>query len=184
MDQKDESTQPPEGPPETGAGGSAFTRELLESLAALNNGNFGVRPRGEYGGIEGEIAHTLSAHMNQMSLVTAAVRHVAHQVGPEGNPGIQAEVAGLFGEWRAMVSEVNGMAAILTGQLADVKRVIGALAAGDLSQKTAVQANGELGTITGSLDDLVDRLVELKNAVERLVASQRAAGGQGEAVGG
>ena len=158
------------------AEGSPFARELLETLTALNNGNFDVRPQGEYAGIEREIAHTLAAHMELMAAMTREVARVARETGPESRLGAQAEVPGLFGEWRAMVLNVNLMAAVLTGQLRDLGHVIDSFAAGDLSARMTAEANGEMGIIKERANNLADRLIDLKEAVERLVAAQRAVG--------
>lgn len=151
-----------------------FARELLGALTALNNGNFSVRPQGEYTGIEREIVHALSAHMDLMSVLTQEVVRVVRETGAESRLGAQAEVPGALGEWRALVLNVNLMAAVLTGQLRDLGHVIDSLAAGDLSARMTAEANGEMGLIKTRANDLAVRLVELKEAVERLVAAQKA----------
>ncbi len=158
------------------AEGSPFARELLEALTALNNGNFSVRPQGEYTGIEREIVHTLSEHMDLMSGLTREVVRVVRETGAESKLGAQAEIGGALGEWRALVLNVNLMAAVLTGQLRDLGYVIDSLAAGDLSARMTAEANGEMAVIKERANSLAERLVDLKAAVERLVAAQKAVG--------
>lgn len=69
---------------------------------------------------------------------------VAFEVGTEGQLGGTANVDGVQGEWKSLVSSVNTMAMNLTQQVRSIADVTRAVAEGDLSRKIDVQVKGEM----------------------------------------
>lgn len=58
--------------------------------------------------------------------------------------GGQAIVEGVEGTWRTLTADVNNLAGNLTTQVRAISSVTKAVAAGDLSRKIDVEANGEI----------------------------------------
>lgn len=160
-------------PPDEGLS-SAFDIQLLETLAALCSGNFDVRMGAGHSAIRGEIAHTLNVHLEQLGVFHVEMARVLHQTAVEGRLGAKAEVPGLSGAWRLLVDELNAASSILTDQIRSSTQVLKAYADGDLSERLSVPAQGEMLDLKDTINHLADNLVELKNAVSRLMEHHRA----------
>ena len=83
---------------------------------------------------------------------------MAHQVGTEGQLGVQAQVLGVGGTWAVLTDNVNRMAANLTDQVRDIADVTKAIARGDLSRKVRVEGRGEILELKETVNSLVDQL--------------------------
>jgi len=153
---------------------SPFDIQLQETLAALCGGNFDVRMASDHAGLRGEIAHTLNTHLEQLSLFHVEVARVLHQTAVEGRLGAKAEVPGLSGSWKALIDELNAASSILTDQIRTSAEVLKDYAEGNLEGRVNVPAQGEMLELKQTINRLADSLVDLKDAVTRLMAQHRA----------
>ena len=87
-------------------------------------------------------AKTINKMIEQLSSFATEVTRVAREVGTEGSLGGQARVEGVSGTWKDLTESVNSMAGNLTGQVRNIAEVTKAVAAGDLSKKVTVDAQG------------------------------------------
>jgi signal transduction histidine kinase/ActR/RegA family two-component response regulator/HAMP domain-containing protein len=94
------------------------------------------------------------------------VTRVAREVGTEGNLGGQAQVRGVSGTWRDLTENVNQLASTLTTQLRAIAQVSTAVTRGDLSQRIAVEALGEVAELKDNINQMIVTLGETteKNA--------------------
>src|SRR5262245_40175602 len=116
----------------------------------------------------------------------AEVTRVAKEVGTEGKLGGQADVQGVYGTWKGLTDNVNGLASNLTVQLRDVSKVATAIANGDLSQKITVDARGEILELKNTINVMVDQLRSFAAEVTRVakeVGSEVKLGGQADVKG-
>src|SRR5690606_39748079 len=95
--------------------------------------------------------------------------------------GGQAEVPGVVGAWKDLADSVNAMAGNLTDQVRDIGRVATAVAKGDLTQKIAVDVQGEVLELKDTVNTMVDQLSAFADEVTRVareVGTQGNLGGQ------
>src|SRR5436309_4582453 len=96
--------------------------------------------------------------VDQLNRFAGEVTRVAREVGTEGRLGGQANVPGVAGTWKDLTDSVNAMATNLTGQVRNIAEVTTAVARGDLSRKTTVDAKGEILDLKNTITTMVDQL--------------------------
>lgn len=156
-------------------------RQLLTALTALRDGDFSSRlpDDTEAGRVYNELAGMLSGFGSE-------VRRVAREVGTEGRFGPQAEVDGTRGEWSAMVTDINTMAANLTNQMRDIASVTTSIATGNLTRKVTVGAEGEMQELKDTINVMVDQMNLFAHEVTRIsreCGTEGKFGGQAEVKG-
>jgi HAMP domain-containing protein/signal transduction histidine kinase/ActR/RegA family two-component response regulator len=133
-----------------------------------------------------ELKTTINTMVDQLSSFADEVTRVAVEVGTEGQLGGQAQVPGVAGTWRDLTGSVNFMANNLTAQVRNIAQVATAVARGDLSQKIAVDAQGEILELKNTLNTMVDQLSSFADEVTRVareVGSDGRLGGQAQVPG-
>ena len=155
--------------------------QLLAGLTAVRGGDFSRRlaPTGDP--LVDEIATVFNGMVDQLDQFTAEVTRVAREVGTEGKLGGQAHVPGVSGTWMDLTESVNAMAGNLTTQVRNIAQVATAVAKGDLTQKIAVDARGEILELKTTLNTMVDQLSAFADEVTRVardVGTQGNLGGQ------
>src|SRR6202035_2439137 len=105
-----------------------------------------------------ELKDTVNTMVDQLSAFADQVTRVAREVGTEGILGGQAAVPGVAGTWKDLTDNVNFMARNLTDQVRNIAQVTTAVAQGDLSQKIAVDARGEILELKDTVNTMVDQL--------------------------
>ena len=132
------------------------------------------------------IGNMVNEMVDQLGSFADEVTRVAREVGTEGSLGGQAKVKGVSGTWRDLTENVNSMATNLTDQVRQIATVTTAVANGDLSQKIAVDARGEILELKSTINTMVDQLSSFAAEVTRVareVGTDGQLGGQAE-VGG
>ena len=133
-----------------------------------------------------ELKNTINTMVDTLNSFAAEVTRVAKEVGTEGKLGGQADVKGVYGTWKDLTDNVNGLAANLTVQLRDVSKVATAIASGDLTQKITVDVKGEILQIKDVINKMVDQLNSFAGEVTRVareVGTEGRLGGQAEVKG-
>jgi HAMP domain-containing protein/signal transduction histidine kinase/ActR/RegA family two-component response regulator len=133
-----------------------------------------------------ELKNTINTMVDTLNSFAAEVTRVAKEVGTEGKLGGQADVKGVYGTWKDLTDNVNGLAANLTVQLRDVSKVATAIASGDLTQKITVDVKGEILQIKDVINKMVDQLNSFAAEVTRVakeVGTEGRLGGQAEVKG-
>jgi signal transduction histidine kinase/HAMP domain-containing protein/CheY-like chemotaxis protein len=114
-------------------------------------------------GAQGEILElktTLNRMVDQLSGFAGEVTRVAREVGTEGELGGQAVVPGVSGTWEDLTDNVNQLAANLTTQVRAIAEVSTAVTRGDLSQRIAVEARGEVAELKDTINQMIVNLSE------------------------
>src|SRR5205085_3173823 len=96
--------------------------------------------------------YTIDPIVDQLNSFASEVTRVAREVGTEGKLAGQAEVPGVAGLWKDLTDNVNSMASNLTAQVRGIARVVTAVANGDLKQKLALGAKGEIATLADTIN--------------------------------
>jgi methyl-accepting chemotaxis protein len=135
----------------------AHLQPVLQALKAAKNGDFTVRLPIENNGL-GEIAEVFNDFMSSNQKFATEVTRMAREVGTEGKLGSQANIEGTAGTWKELIENVNGISAILGGQIRNITGVAHAIAEGDLTQKITVETQGELEVFKNTVNNMVERL--------------------------
>jgi signal transduction histidine kinase/CheY-like chemotaxis protein/HAMP domain-containing protein len=142
----------------------------------------GVRLQGQFLK-SAEIVNTM---VTRLSSFASEVTRVAWEVGTEGILGGQARVAGVSGTWKDLTDSVNGMAANLTTQVRNIAYVTTAVANGDLSKTSTIEAKGEILELKNTINTMVGQLSSFADEVTRValeVGTEGKLGGQAKVRG-
>jgi signal transduction histidine kinase/HAMP domain-containing protein/CheY-like chemotaxis protein len=133
-----------------------------------------------------ELKDTINVMVDQLSAFADEVTRVAREVGTEGKLGGRANVKGVSGIWNDLTENVNSMSHNLTTQVRNISEVTTAVAAGDLTKKIDVNAQGEILEVKTTVNTMVDQLSAFATEVTRVaheVGSQGQLGGQAKVDG-
>jgi signal transduction histidine kinase/CheY-like chemotaxis protein/HAMP domain-containing protein len=158
-------------------------RNIAQVTTAVAEGDLSQKVTVDVKGEILELKETVNTMVDQLSSFADEVTRVAREVGTEGKLGGQAEVKGVSGTWRDLTENVNFMASNLTDQVRSIALVATAVADGDLSQKIAVEAMGEVAALADTFNKMVDRLRSFAAEVTRVareVGTEGKLGGQAE----
>ncbi|HEX3956608.1 MAG TPA: HAMP domain-containing protein, partial [Trebonia sp.] len=161
-------------------------QELLAGLTAVRGGDFGTRLPVGHDPVMNEIAAVFNAMNEQLAVFTSEVTRVAREVGVDGKLGGQAQVPAVAGSWKDLTDSVNAMAGNLTGQVRTIAQVTTSVARGDLSQRIAVEAKGEVAALAETINGMVDTLSAFAGEVTRVareVGTEGRLGGQAQLPG-
>ena len=117
-------------------------RQLLTTLMAVKKGDFSVRMPVDRSGVAGKIADTLNEVIDLIERMTREFERINTVVGKEGKISQRASIGEAGGAWAACVESVNSLIGDLVQPTAEVARVIGSVARGDLSQTMALDIEG------------------------------------------
>ena len=119
------------------------TKQLLQVLVAVKKGDFSVRLPTTWAGIDGKIADTLNDIVEMMSDSTKEIERVSRVVGREGKLSQRVTPIATRGSWKSRVDAVNDLIENLVRPTAEMARVIGSVAKGNLTQTVALEAEGQ-----------------------------------------
>ncbi len=136
-----------------------------------------------------EAAYNALAARN--AALEAELVRVSKIIGREGRMTERAHLDGADGAWATSVDSVNGLIDDLVRPTTEVARVIVAVAAGDLSQKMALEiegrpVKGEFARIGTTVNSMVDQLSSFAAEVTRVareVGTEGKLGGQAQVPG-
>ncbi len=133
-----------------------------------------------------ELKETINRMVDQLRAFAAEVTRVAREVGTDGKLGGQAQVPDVAGTWKDLTENVNVMASNLTSQVRGIAKVVTAVATGDLRQKLALEAKGEIASLADTINNMTDTLrtfAEQVTTVAREVGVEGKLGGQAKVPG-
>ncbi len=166
-------------------------QSLLDVLTAAQRGDFTARLVVDQGGAVGRVADALNAVMAQNELLAAELERVRDVVGRKGRLAERASLPGGTGGWRTTIGHVNDLIADLAQPVAEIERVIGAVARGDLTPRVEVEAEGravrgEFRHTATMVNAMVDQLASFASEVTRVareVGTEGQLGGQAHVPG-
>jgi HAMP domain-containing protein/signal transduction histidine kinase/CheY-like chemotaxis protein len=190
-------------------------RSLLEALSAVRQGDFSARLSFDFApanatkdsanaapagagaptGVEQAIGQLMAAIAREFNAVVALNEAFASQmvrvervVGREGRMTERASLREQSGGWAASIGSINALIGDLVQPTTEVARVISAVAAGDFTQKMALEiegqpVKGEFLRIGTTVNGMVDQLSSFAAEVTRVakeVGTDGKLGGQAE----
>jgi CheY-like chemotaxis protein/signal transduction histidine kinase/HAMP domain-containing protein len=165
---------------------TAQVRNIADVTTAVARGDLSKKIAVDVRGEILELKDTINTLVDQLRSFASEVTRVAREVGTEGKLGGQAVVEGVGGSWKDLTDNVNFMASNLTAQVRGIARVVTAVAAGDLKQKLALEAKGEIAELAGTINSMIDTLAIFADQVTnvaREVGFEGKLGGQAKVPG-
>src|SRR5689334_11039795 len=169
----------------------ALDVRLLETLVAIKNGDFDARMPVTRTGLAGKIADVVNDIVALSGGLHRELARMSDAVGKGGQISQRAALPDARGAWGACIGSVNGLVSDLVRPTAEVSRVIGAVAKGDLSQTMALDIEGrplqgEFLRSAKVVNRMVDQLSSFASEVTRVareVGTEGKLGGQAVVTG-
>jgi HAMP domain-containing protein/signal transduction histidine kinase/DNA-binding response OmpR family regulator len=161
-------------------------RQLVSALRSLRRGDFTVRLSEDLPGLDSEVARLFNEVVTLEEQITEEFERLSRVVGKEGKITQRGRVRGATGSWDAKLRAVNELIEDMVQPTAEVSRVIGAVAKGDLSQSMTVEIDGrplrgEFLRIGKVVNTMVEQLASFASEVTRVareVGTEGKLGGQ------
>jgi HAMP domain-containing protein/signal transduction histidine kinase/CheY-like chemotaxis protein len=169
------------------AGGQADALARLEdALRAAAAGDFSVRLPGRRRGAIGRVESAFNELAARNQALESELVRISQTIGREGRMTERARLAEAEGAWRTSIASVNGLIDDLVRPTTELARVIVAVAEGDLSQKMALEIEGQpvkgefarIGTTVNAMVDQLSAFADEVTRVAREVGTEGKLGGQ------
>ena len=166
-------------------------RQLVSALRSLRKGDFTVRLPEDGEGVDEEIATLFNDVVQLNQEMTREFERLSMVVGKEGRITQRGRLDGATGSWETAVRSINELIEDMVQPTAEVARVIGAVAKGDLSQSMTVEIDGrplrgEFLRIGNVVNTMVEQLASFASEVTRVareVGTEGKLGGQAQVRG-
>ena len=164
---------------------------LLATLLAVKKGDFSVRMPVDHTGMAGKLYDTLNDVIELEQRTAQELARISQVVGKEGKINQRASLGGAGGQWQTRIEHLNSLVADLLQPTAEVARVIGAVAKGDLTQTMALEIEGralrgEFLRTAKVVNTMVEQLGSFASEVTRVareVGTEGKLGGQAKVEG-
>ena len=162
-------------------------RDLLAALQAAQRGDFAVRLAFTSGNdLMAEVARAFNAVVARNEALTNEIVKLERVVGREGRMTERASLGEVTGGWRTSVNSINALIGDLVQPTTEVARVLIAVAEGDLTQKMALEIEGQpvkgeflrIGTTVNSMVDQLSSFAAEVTRVAKEVGTDGKLGGQ------
>ena len=164
---------------------------LLAALRAFRKGNFSVRLPAGLSGIDGEIAEAFNDAVEISERMTKEFERLGDFVGKDGKIGHRAKLPNTAGSWATNIETINTLIADMVQPTAEMARVIGAVAKGDLSQTMNLEIEGRplrgeflrIGKVVNTMVGQLGSFASEVTRVAREVGTEGKLGGQAKVKG-
>jgi HAMP domain-containing protein/signal transduction histidine kinase/CheY-like chemotaxis protein len=162
-------------------------RDLVTALQAAQHGDFAVRlPFTTGTGLMTEVARAFNAVVSRNEALSNEIVRLERVVGREGRMTERASLGEVTGGWRTSVNSINALIGDLVQPTTEVARVLIAVAEGDLTQKMALEIEGQpvkgeflrIGTTVNSMVDQLSSFAAEVTRVAKEVGTDGKLGGQ------
>ncbi|TMB36494.1 MAG: HAMP domain-containing protein, partial [Deltaproteobacteria bacterium] len=162
-------------------------RELLLALQSARDGDFAVRlPFTRGSSVMADIARAFNSVVSRNEALSTEIVRLERVVGREGRMTERASLGDVTGGWAIGVNSINSLIADLVQPTTEVARVLIAVAEGDLTQKMALEIEGQpvkgeflrIGTTVNSMVDQLSGFAAEVTRVAKEVGTDGKLGGQ------
>ena len=144
---------------------TAQVRNIAQVTKAVASGDLSKTVTIDVKGEILDLKNTINTMVEQLNSFAFEVTRVAREVGTDGKLGGQAEVHGVAGTWKDLTDSVNMMASNLTSQVRGIAKVVTSVATGNLRQKLAINAKGEVAQLTDTINEMIETLAVFADQV-------------------
>ncbi len=160
-------------------------------MVAFRGGNFSVRLPSNWEGVDGQIASAFNQAVSYEDRLWREISRLREAIGREGRLKERMSVPGAAGGWAAKVDYFNTILDDLARPTAEISRVIGAVAKGDLGQSMALDVDGrplkgEFLRSAKLVNAMIEQLAVFASEVTRVareVGTEGKLGGQAQVKG-
>jgi signal transduction histidine kinase/CheY-like chemotaxis protein/HAMP domain-containing protein len=178
-------------PTGNGDGSDGALHELLAGLTAAVAGDFSVRLPARKTSMMGQVAARYNELMEANARMSKELARVARVVGREGRMNQRMSLPSAEGNWATNVESVNYLIDDLVRPTTEVTRALVAVADGDLSQKMALEVEGQpvkgeflrIRTVVNTMVDQLSSFAAEVTRVAREVGTEGKLGGQAKVKG-
>lgn len=147
--------------------------EMARVVDAVGHGDLSqsVAPELDGKALAGDYLRTaaaINAMVAQLKTLTDEAMRIMREIGSGGILSRNAEIAHADGVWAELTDSINTMANTRTRQTQDIKRVLVAVANGDLAQRITVEAAGEIGEVKTTVNSMIDSLSAFTTEIARV----------------
>ncbi|HET8642195.1 MAG TPA: HAMP domain-containing protein, partial [Pseudonocardiaceae bacterium] len=183
--ERSRSRKPPQATAE--ASDEDILTELLHTLGEVRRGRFDIRMR-RRSGLAGEVVDQFNELVSLQERRNRNLLRISRVVGREGRMAERLDEEAYDGQWAEGAHAVNSLIDDLVSPIAEIARVIAAVAEGDLSQHMTLEIEGRplrgeflrigrtVNTMVGQLSSFADEVTR----VAREVGTEGRLGGQAE----
>ncbi|MEQ8397571.1 HAMP domain-containing protein [Thalassobaculum sp.] len=166
-------------------------RQLLKALRSFRKGDFTARLPTDLTGVDGDIAEAFNDVVELNQELVKELSRLSTSVGKEGKISQRAKLSDAKGGWQTCIDAVNSLISDMGYPTAEVARVIGAVAKGDLSQAMILDIDGRplrgeflrIGKIVNTMVGQLGSFASEVSRVAREVGTEGKLGGQADVQG-
>jgi osomolarity two-component system sensor histidine kinase NIK1 len=103
---------------------------------------------------------TINNMVESLAIFSSEIKRVAKDVGVNGKMGGQADVEGISGGWKEIMTDVNTMAQNLTSQVRAFGDITSAATDGDFTRLIVVDTSGEMDELKTKINQMIFNLRE------------------------
>lgn len=122
--------------------GIQFTRLLLATLNAFNDGDFTARLPSDLTGLNGKVADALNQVIARTERFGDGLTRLGAEVGKKGKINARLPLGDSVGGWAKRIDTLNSLVNDMSQPTLEMGRVIGAVAKGDLTQSVPLEVGG------------------------------------------
>ncbi len=172
--------------------GELDSRELLQVLSEVKEGNFAVRLPEDKIGLSGKICDTLNQIISLNEMLMDELTQARNTIGKKGHLNHRVSLPRhAKGSWASGVDSINTLISDLVHPTIEIAHVISSVAKGNLSQEMPLKIGdhvlqGEFAKIAAEVNDMVKQLNLFSMEVTRVareVGSEGKLGGQAKVKG-
>jgi len=136
-------------------------RNIAQVATAISSGDLTQKITVEAAGEILDLKNTINKMVDDLNKLAAEVSRVAQVAGAEGKLDERAIVEGVAGSWKDIVETLNNLINSIATPVQEVIRLAVALSKGDISQRFAIEAKGDIKALTDAMNKSFDNLSDL-----------------------
>lgn len=133
-------------------------RNIAKVATAISAGDLTQKITVEAQGEVLQLKDTLNKMVDDLNRLASEVSRVAQVAGKEGKLNERAKVEGVGGSWKDLVDTLNNLINSIATPVQEVIRLAVALSQGDISQRVAIETQGDIKTLSDALNKSFDDL--------------------------
>jgi methyl-accepting chemotaxis protein len=133
-------------------------RNIAKVATAISAGDLTQKITVEAQGEVLQLKETLNKMVDDLNRLASEVSRVAQVAGREGRLDERAKVEGVGGSWKDIVDTLNNLINSIATPVQEVIRLAVALSQGDVSQRVAIETQGDIKTLSDALNKSFDDL--------------------------
>lgn len=133
-------------------------RNIAKVATAISAGDLTQKITVEAQGEVLQLKETINKMVDDLNRLAIEVSRVAQVAGKEGKLDERAKVEGVGGSWKDIVDTLNNLINSIATPVQEVIRLAVALAQGDISQRVAIDTQGDIKTLSDALNKSFDDL--------------------------